>query len=347
MADALTRAQLTELKEVFDYFDHDKKGRLNAAALSKIFQGFGANLTDFELQDMIAEIDIGEHGGTGTLDFPEFATLMTREYVTDEGGAEDAGVEAELRALFAELCKGEDGKKHLLLGKEALQKSFEKAGFKFHLRFVEDMIKEVASTRASFSKRPARDASGLSSAHDNTPNSSSEHERLVDIKRATAWQCRHCGKTLHYVSILRTPGAPAVGEICDHLLNMCFAFYDQHKTVIEGLRARRPEKTLGLEAVDTLDHCKMKSEIEAACVDVKESHAKWKMMHMPDIAWLKNNAEMNRSRKSRATTAKPLNQTRQVKGKKSDSRAKASTTNRVSSITVADFLKVMGPAEKQ
>eukprot|EP00466_Bigelowiella_natans_P010885 jgi/Bigna1/88925/estExt_fgenesh1_pg.C_400113 len=144
MADRLSKAQVGDLREIFDYYDSEGKGRLSASTLSTIFQGFGINVTEYEIQDMIAEIDVGEDGGTGTIDFLEFTSLMTRPYAN-----ELEGLDKELKSIFEDLKKP----RKKLLEKEDLlylseyrpifKNGFKKCGLQFHPRFIEEMIREV------------------------------------------------------------------------------------------------------------------------------------------------------------------------------------------------------------
>mmetsp|Transcript_19015 Transcript_19015/g.30225 ORF Transcript_19015/g.30225 Transcript_19015/m.30225 type:complete len:107 (+) Transcript_19015:357-677(+) len=83
---------------------------------------------------MIAEIDVGEDGGTGTIDFLEFTSLMTRPYAN-----ELEGLDKELKSIFEDLKKP----RKKLLEKEDLLNGFKKCGLQFHPRFIEEMIREV------------------------------------------------------------------------------------------------------------------------------------------------------------------------------------------------------------
>ncbi|XP_031646296.1 calmodulin-alpha-like [Oncorhynchus kisutch] len=69
MADQLTEEQIAEFKEAFSLFDKDGDGTITTKEL-------GQNPTEAELQDMINEVDAD---GNGTIDFPEFLTMMARK----------------------------------------------------------------------------------------------------------------------------------------------------------------------------------------------------------------------------------------------------------------------------
>ena len=50
-------------------------GTISTKELGTVMRSLGQNPTEAELRDMINEVDAD---GTGTLDFPEFLTLMAR-----------------------------------------------------------------------------------------------------------------------------------------------------------------------------------------------------------------------------------------------------------------------------
>ena len=60
------------LKEVFDYYDHDKNGVIEAKDIKEIFEDTG--LSDKEIHDLIDEIDLNDDR---QLSFEEFYKLIT------------------------------------------------------------------------------------------------------------------------------------------------------------------------------------------------------------------------------------------------------------------------------
>lgn len=74
--DLLRPDQIDELRTVFSVADTNGNGVLIASELKVVFNSFGENLSRWEVNDLIAEIDVGE--SAGTIDFPEFLKLMTR-----------------------------------------------------------------------------------------------------------------------------------------------------------------------------------------------------------------------------------------------------------------------------
>ncbi|KAL6057172.1 hypothetical protein STEG23_022011 [Scotinomys teguina] len=76
MADQLTKEQIAEFKEAFSFFDKDGDGTITTKALGTVMRSLGQNPTEDELQDMINEVDAD---GNGTIDYPEFLTMMARK----------------------------------------------------------------------------------------------------------------------------------------------------------------------------------------------------------------------------------------------------------------------------
>lgn len=62
-----------ELKDMFRILDKEKTGEVNVNQLRWILKGVGENLTEEEIDDMIADVDTD---GSGFVDYDEFAKLM-------------------------------------------------------------------------------------------------------------------------------------------------------------------------------------------------------------------------------------------------------------------------------
>ena len=75
-ADQLTEEQIAEYKEAFSLFDKSGDGTITTKDLGTVIRALGKNPTEAELQDMINEVDAD---GNGTIDFPEFLTMMARK----------------------------------------------------------------------------------------------------------------------------------------------------------------------------------------------------------------------------------------------------------------------------
>ncbi|CAH8661470.1 unnamed protein product [Heterobilharzia americana] len=99
MADQLTEEQIAEFKEAFSLFDKDGDGTITTKELGTVMRSLGQNPTEAELQDMINEVDAD---GNGTIDFPEFLTMMARKM-------KDTDSEEEIREAFRVFDKDGNG----------------------------------------------------------------------------------------------------------------------------------------------------------------------------------------------------------------------------------------------
>merc|ERR1712182_65526 len=91
--------QMGEFKEAFSLFDKDGDGTITTKELGTVMRSLGQNPTEAELQDMINEVDAD---GNGTIDFPEFCTLMARKM-------KDTDSEEELKEAFRVFDKDGNG----------------------------------------------------------------------------------------------------------------------------------------------------------------------------------------------------------------------------------------------
>ncbi|CAJ0828569.1 17994_t:CDS:1, partial [Entrophospora sp. SA101] len=98
-ADQLSEAQITEFKEAFSLFDKDSDGTITTKELGTVMRSLGQNPTESELRDMINEIDAD---GNGTIDFPEFLTMMARKM-------KDTDSEQEIKEAFKVFDKDGNG----------------------------------------------------------------------------------------------------------------------------------------------------------------------------------------------------------------------------------------------
>jgi calmodulin len=62
-----------ELKEIFRVLDKEKRGEVNTSELRWILKNLGDDLTEDDIDDMIADVDTD---GSGWVDYEEFAKLM-------------------------------------------------------------------------------------------------------------------------------------------------------------------------------------------------------------------------------------------------------------------------------
>ena len=81
LADQLTEKQIAEFREAFTLFDKDADGFITTEELGNVMRSLGQNPTEAQLEDMISELDVD---GNGSLDFPEFLTMLNRRTRTNE-----------------------------------------------------------------------------------------------------------------------------------------------------------------------------------------------------------------------------------------------------------------------
>ena len=65
-----------ELREMFKSLDKEKRGEVNTSELRWILKNLGDDLTEADIDDMIADVDTD---GSGWVDYNEFVKLMTSD----------------------------------------------------------------------------------------------------------------------------------------------------------------------------------------------------------------------------------------------------------------------------
>jgi len=129
MVDQLTEDQVTEFKEAFSLFDRDGDGRITSKELGTVMRSLGQNPTEAELQDMISEVDADRNG---TIDFPEFLTMMARKM-------QDTDTEEEIREAFKVFDKDGNG----FISAAELRHVMTNLGEKLTDEEVDEMIREA------------------------------------------------------------------------------------------------------------------------------------------------------------------------------------------------------------
>ncbi|CAH2224281.1 calmodulin [Pelobates cultripes] len=129
MAEHLTPEQIEEFKEAFSLFDKDGDGAITTKELGTVMRSLGQNPTEAELQATISEIDCD---GSGTIDFPEFLTLMARKM-------KDTDTEEEIREAFRVFDKEGNG----FISAAELRHVMTNLGEKLTDEEVDEMIREA------------------------------------------------------------------------------------------------------------------------------------------------------------------------------------------------------------
>ena len=128
-ADQLTEEQIAEFKEAFSLFDKDGDGTITTKELGTVMRSLGQNPTEAELQDMINEVDAD---GNGTIDFPEFLTMMARKM-------KDTDSEEEIKEAFRVFDKDGNG----FISAAELRHVMTNLGEKLTDEEVDEMIREA------------------------------------------------------------------------------------------------------------------------------------------------------------------------------------------------------------
>ncbi|KAJ3382899.1 hypothetical protein HDU84_003964 [Entophlyctis sp. JEL0112] len=128
-ADQLTEEQIAEFKEAFSLFDKDGDGTITTKELGTVMRSLGQNPTEAELQDMINEVDAD---GNGTIDCPEFLTMMARKM-------KDTDSEEEIKEAFKVFDKDGNG----FISAAELRHVMTNLGEKLTDEEVDEMIREA------------------------------------------------------------------------------------------------------------------------------------------------------------------------------------------------------------
>lgn len=126
----ISEDQISEYREAFSLFDTDNDGNITSAELASAMRSVGQKPTEAEIQDMINEVD---KDGNGTIDFPEFLSMMARQ----NNNSNDE--EAELKEAFRVFDKDGNG----VISADELRHVMTSLGEKLTDEEVTEMIREA------------------------------------------------------------------------------------------------------------------------------------------------------------------------------------------------------------
>lgn len=127
--DTLTEEQISDFKDAFALFDKDGDGTITTKELGTVMRSLGQNPTEAELEDMINEVDMD---GSGTIEFPEFITMMARKLKDSEDDIQEAF------RVFDQTGKG-------LISAHELRRVMNGLGECLSQEEIEDIMKQVDS----------------------------------------------------------------------------------------------------------------------------------------------------------------------------------------------------------
>ena len=90
----------TDLAEAFSVFDKNGDGVISIDELGQILRSLGENPTEKELVNTINQVDADN---SGTIDFSEFVSLMTKKYLEND-------MEEDIRQAFRLFDKDGSGR---------------------------------------------------------------------------------------------------------------------------------------------------------------------------------------------------------------------------------------------
>jgi len=129
MADQLSEEQISEFKEAFSLFDKDGDGTITTVELGTVMRSLGLNPTETEIQDLVNEVDAD---GNGTIDFPEFLTMMARKMKNTDS-------EEEIKEAFKVFDKDGNG----YISAAELRHVMTNLGEKLTDNEVDEMVREA------------------------------------------------------------------------------------------------------------------------------------------------------------------------------------------------------------
>ncbi|XP_010548415.1 PREDICTED: calcium-binding protein CML19 [Tarenaya hassleriana] len=125
----LTKQKRREIREVFDLFDIDGSGTIDAAELSVAMRTLGFEINDEQINELMAEVDKDR---SGAIDFDEFVQMMTTK-LSERDSME------ELSRAFQIIDHDNNGK----ISYHDIKYMAKELGENFTDREIEEMIQEA------------------------------------------------------------------------------------------------------------------------------------------------------------------------------------------------------------
>eukprot|EP00928_Gymnodinium_smaydae_P064540 TRINITY_DN4783_c1_g1_i1.p1 TRINITY_DN4783_c1_g1~~TRINITY_DN4783_c1_g1_i1.p1 ORF type:complete len:343 (+),score=118.54 TRINITY_DN4783_c1_g1_i1:192-1220(+) len=134
----LSVEDINDFKDMFDIFDEDRSGSVNAAEVGNIIRSLGLFPTNKEVLGMLGEVDTD---GGGTLDFQEFLPMMAR-LRSAEKPCNDGGTDDELLEAFAALDVDGEG----VISAERLRALLTRLGEPLSLPEADDLLTQIGGS---------------------------------------------------------------------------------------------------------------------------------------------------------------------------------------------------------
>ncbi|XP_061341762.1 caltractin [Gastrolobium bilobum] len=125
----LTQQKKQEIKEAFELFDTDGSGNIDAKELNVAMRALGFEMTEEQINQMIADVD---KDGSGSIDYDEFEHMMTAKI-----GERDT--KEELMKAFRIIDQDKNGK----ISASDIKRIAKELGQNFTDREIQEMVDEA------------------------------------------------------------------------------------------------------------------------------------------------------------------------------------------------------------
>ncbi|WJX65408.1 putative calcium-binding protein cml13, variant 2 [Trifolium repens] len=129
----LTPQKRQEIKEAFELFDTDGSGTIDAKELNVAMRALGFEMTEEQIEQMIADVD---KDGSGAIDYDEFEHMMTAKI-----GERDT--KEELMKAFHIIDQDKNGK----ISATDIKRIAKELGENFTDREIQEMVDEADQNR--------------------------------------------------------------------------------------------------------------------------------------------------------------------------------------------------------